>query len=87
MELKDWHDILEVSDLEGAEAHVHFAKELGRSKYGAVISEAFSNVMASQEFAVLLTVLITGNIAFGAKPEAHIKIAEGYQVKIGIEAP
>lgn len=87
MELKDWHDILEVSDLEGAEAHIHFAKELGKGKYGAVVSESFSGVLASQEFASLLTALITGNIAFGAKPEAHINIAEGYQVKIAIEAP
>lgn len=87
MELKDWHDILEVSDLEGAEAHIHFAKELGRGKYGAVVSEAFSGVMGSQEFAALLTTLITGNIAFGVRPEAHIEIAQGYQVRIEIEQP
>lgn len=87
MELKDWNDILLVSDLEGAEAHIHFAKELGKSKYGAVVSEAFSNVMASQEFAALVTVLITGNIAFDAKPEADIEIAQGYRVRIGVEAP
>lgn len=87
MELKDWNDILLVSDLEAAEAHIHSAKELGKGKYGAVVSEAFTNVMVSEEFASLVTALITGNIAFDAKPEADIEIAQGYRVRIAIEAP
>lgn len=86
MELKDWAEVMDV-ELDEAQNYVEFAATLGKEKYAAVIQEAWTRLCETEEFNMLVTTLVTGNVVFDAKPAIKVDITPDVSVEIGINTP